>query len=94
MTSNSTKARAFFPLKKTGDPGPKKDVHPQKPPYDFNKWIDKHAVLSEFPMCERTLYNYRKKGIIPHVLFGNKFLYNRTALEAKLLKMQKGGAAD
>jgi hypothetical protein len=45
-------------------------------------------------MCERTLYNYRKKGIIPHVLFGNKFLYNRTALEAQLLKMQKGGAAD
>ena len=48
---------------------------------EFNVWIDKQDVMLEFHVSERTLFNWRKKKVIPFTRLGRKIIYNRSLLE-------------
>jgi len=50
----------------------------------FDTWIDKQDVMLEFHLSERTLYNWRKKKILPYARLGKKIIYNRSLIEQTL----------
>ena len=56
-------------------------------PPAIDKWVDKQALIDEFNISERTLYNLRKKKELPFARLGRLVLYNRTKLEEKLRKL-------
>lgn len=54
-------------------------------PLEFSKWISTRQLLEEFPVSARSLYNWRKKCLLPFTFFEGKLLYDRTAFE-RILK--------
>lgn len=54
-------------------------------PLEFSKWMSTRQLLEEFPVSARSLYNWRKKKLIPYLFFEGKLLYDRTAFE-RILK--------
>lgn len=54
-------------------------------PLEFSKWMSTRQLLEEFPVSARSLYNWRKKKLLPYLFFEGKLLYDRTAFE-KILK--------
>ncbi|HET7117529.1 MAG TPA: hypothetical protein VFI29_13615 [Hanamia sp.] len=52
---------------------------------EFSVWRSTRQIIDEFPVCEKSLYNWRQAGILPHGLLGSKIMYNRTLIE-KILK--------
>jgi hypothetical protein len=52
----------------------------------LKRWMDKQDVMREFYVSERTLYNWRKKKLIPFGRIGRKFYYDRWGIEALLNK--------
>jgi len=52
----------------------------------LKRWLDKQDVMKEFYVSERTLYNWRKKKLIPFGNIGRKFYYDRRLIEGLLNK--------
>ena len=52
-------------------------------PPALDVWVDKQALIGEFKISEKTLYNLRKKKKLPFARLGRLILYNRTKLEEK-----------
>ena len=52
----------------------------------LKRWLDKQDVMREFYVSERTLYNWRKKKLIPFGNIGRKFYYDRRLIEGLLNK--------
>ena len=52
----------------------------------LKRWLDKQDVMREFYVSERTLYNWRKKKLIPFGNIGRKFYYDRRLIEDLLNK--------
>lgn len=76
----STKAPTSNSLKSNPPP----DYCPDAP-LEFSKWMSTRQLLEEFPVSARSLYNWRKKKLIPYIFFEGKLLYDRTAFE-RILK--------
>jgi len=51
---------------------------------EFDIWIDKQDVMLEFHVSERTLYNLRKRNILPFARLGKKIIFNRSLIEQML----------
>ena len=65
----------------SGNEQPSAKVEP-----DLKRWLDKQDVMREFYVSERTLYNWRKKKLIPFGNIGRKFYYDRRQIESLLNK--------
>lgn len=52
---------------------------------EFAVWRSSRQIMEEFPVSEKSLYNWRQAGILPFGLLGRKIMYNRTLIE-KILK--------
>jgi len=42
------------------------------------------------PLSRRSIFDYRRRGIIPSIQVGSKILYHRESVIAALLRQQKG----
>jgi hypothetical protein len=45
------------------------------------------------PLSRRSIFEWRRKGILPSIQIGSKILYHRESVIAALLRRQNGGAA-
>ena len=68
----------------TNHPG--NEQPPVKVKLALKRWLDKQDVMREFYVSERTLYNWRKKKLIPFGNIGRKFYYDRRLIEGLLSK--------
>ena len=60
-------------------------------PIQFSVWRSTRQILEEFPISEKSLYNWRTAGILPYGLLGKKIMYNRTVIEQILMSRWKVG---
>ncbi len=44
------------------------------------------------PLSRRSIFDYRRRGIIPSIQIGSKVLYHKESVIAALLRRQNGGA--
>jgi hypothetical protein len=44
------------------------------------------------PLSRRSIFEWRRKGILPSIQIGSKILYHRESVIAALLRRQNGGA--
>ena len=44
------------------------------------------------PLSRRSIFGYRRRGIIPSIQIGSKVLYHKESVIAALLRRQNGGA--
>ena len=63
-------------------------VEPQEVDRTFLTTTQLQKVL---PLSRRSIFEWRKKGIIPSIQIGSKILYHGPSVEAALLRRQKGG---
>lgn len=47
----------------------------------LNQWVTGTEACKKLKVCSRTLFEYRKKGIIKYSQFGRKILYKLSDLE-------------
>jgi hypothetical protein len=53
-----------------------------------------NAQLQEIlPLSRRSIFEWRRKGILPSIQVGSKILYHRESVIAALLRRQDGGIA-
>ena len=53
-----------------------------------------NAQLQEIlPLSRRSIFEWRRKGILPAIQVGSKILYHRESVIAALLRRQNGGVA-
>jgi hypothetical protein len=43
------------------------------------------------PLSRRSIFDYRRRGIIPSIQIGSKVLYHKNSVIAALLRRQRGG---
>lgn len=55
-------------------------------------FLNEEAILVMVPICRRSLHEYRKKGIIPSIKLGRRTLYHWPAVQAALLRLERGRA--
>jgi hypothetical protein len=48
-------------------------------------------ILQFVPVCRRTWWEWKSKGIIPYIKIGRKCLYDLESVRRALLRMQRGG---
>lgn len=53
-------------------------------------FIETPELLTRVPMCRKTLWKWRKNGIIPYVQAGGKILFHWPSVEAALVRRQRG----
>jgi len=58
---------------------------------DEDGFINETRFLQRVPVCRRTLYQWRERGIIPSVKIGKRVLFHWPSCQAALLRMQAGG---
>ncbi len=56
-------------------------------------FIDTQELLTQIPVCRRTLRNWMDNGLIPYVRVGGRILFHLESVTAALLRMQRNGGA-
>jgi hypothetical protein len=64
--------------------GPVNDQTPA--PVHKEIWLDKQDVLSRMHISERTLQNWRRKGVLPYYKIGGKIYYKESELNSMVQK--------
>jgi excisionase family DNA binding protein len=54
-------------------------------------FIDTQELLTQIPVCRRTLRNWMNSGKIPYIRMGGRIIFHRESVEAALLRAQRGG---
>lgn len=54
-------------------------------------FVNERALLSQLPVCRRTLKNWRDEGLIPFVKIGARVLYHPQSVTSALLRLQRNG---
>ncbi len=85
---NSKKTPATSPAPKPTNPSQPDEASTVKPIEPYGDWKQKEEIIEEFGVDVRTLYNWRKKGLIPFGTMGGKIYYDRKAIE---LMLKSGG---
>ncbi len=79
--------------KKTSPVSPLVPQTPPAPPQAANtantidgssNWIPKEEVMEQLQVSVRTLFNWRKKGVIPFKTIGGKIYYNGKVIDQML----------
>lgn len=65
---------------------------PAAPPQAERGFITTDELQKFLPLSRRSIFEWRKRGIIPSVQIGSKVLYHWPSVEAALLRHQNGGA--
>lgn len=71
------------------------DFSPEKllpPPPESERGFLTTSELQKtvLPLSRRSIFDYRRKGIIPSIQVGSKILYHRESVIAALLRRQRG----
>ena len=72
------------PVAKPTNPSQPDGPFPVNPAEPYGDWKQKEEIIEEFGVDVRTLYNWRKKGVIPFGTIGGKIYYDRKAIEQML----------
>jgi hypothetical protein len=62
-----------------------------KNPAIQSPFLDEKQILELVPVCRRTWWGWKSKGIIPYIKIGRKCLYDLESVRRALLRMQRGG---
>jgi hypothetical protein len=76
--------------------GLKKD-HPIPNPADttsdasteLDSWLDSYEVMKRLHISKRTLFRWRKKGIVPYTRMGGKYFYREKDVQRVMMKNYK-----
>ena len=60
---------------------------------DTRAFLTTAQLQKIIPLSRRSIFEWRKKGIIPSIQIGSKILYHGPSVEAALLRRQNGGVA-
>jgi hypothetical protein len=72
-------------------PAPK--LPPLPPEYERGFLTTSELQKTVLPLSRRSIFDYRRRGIIPSIQVGSKILYHRESVIAALLRRQDGGDA-
>jgi hypothetical protein len=82
-SNDTTLGTADFPAEKL----------PALPPkYERGFLTTSELQKTVLPLSRRSIFEWRKKGIIPSIQIGSKVLYHAASVERALLARQNGGA--
>jgi hypothetical protein len=62
-----------------------------KNPASQSPFLDEKQILELVPVCRRTWWGWKSKGIIPYIKIGRKCLYDLESVRRALLRLQRGG---
>jgi hypothetical protein len=81
-TTDTTPGAADFPAKKL----------PALPPQGDRGFLTTSELQKTvLPLSRRSIFDYRRRGIIPSIQIGSKILYHKESVIAALLRRQNGG---
>jgi hypothetical protein len=72
---------------------PAKKLPPLPPEYERGFLTTSELQKTVLPLSRRSIFDYRRRGIIPAIQVGSKILYHRESVIAALLRRQDGGVA-
>ena len=70
---------------------PAKKLPPLPPEYERGFLTTSELQKTVLPLSRRSIFDYRRRGIIPSIQVGSKILYHRESVIAALLRQQHGG---
>jgi len=62
-----------------------------KPPDGDRGFLTTSELQKIIPLSRRSIFEWRRKGILPSIQIGSKVLYHRESVIAALLRQQHGG---
>ena len=71
---------------------PAKKLPPLPPEYERGFLTTSELQKTVLPLSRRSIFDYRRRGIIPSIQIGSKVLYHKDSVIAALLRRQNGGA--
>jgi len=60
-------------------------------PHDDRQFLTNSQLQEILPLSRRSIFEWRRKGILPSIQVGSKILYHRESVIAALLRQQQGG---
>jgi hypothetical protein len=84
---SKNKSQPLPPENATGNT--KLAVKPQ--PHDDRQFLTNSQLQEILPLSRRSIFEWRRKGILPSIQVGSKILYHRESVIAALLRQQHGG---
>jgi hypothetical protein len=62
-------------------------------PHGDRQFLTNSQLQEILPLSRRSIFEWRRKGILPSIQVGSKILYHRESVIAALLRRQDGGVA-
>jgi hypothetical protein len=62
-------------------------------PHDARQFLTTAQLQEILPLSRRSIFEWRRKGILPSIQVGAKILFHGPSVEAALLRRQSGGVA-
>jgi hypothetical protein len=62
-------------------------------PHRDRQFLTNRQLQDILPLSRRSIFEWRRKGILPSIQVGAKILYHRESVIAALLRRQDGGVA-
>jgi hypothetical protein len=62
-------------------------------PHRDRQFLTNRQLQEILPLSRRSIFEWRRKGILPAIQVGSKILYHRESVIAALLRRQNGGVA-
>lgn len=59
-------------------------------PHRDREFLTNRQLQDILPLSRRSIYEWRRKGILPSIQVGSKILWHRESVIAALLRQQKG----
>jgi len=60
-------------------------------PHGDRQFLTNSQLQEILPLSRRSIFEWRRKGILPSIQVGSKILYHRESVIAALLRQQHGG---
>jgi hypothetical protein len=60
-------------------------------PHGDRQFLTNSELQEILPLSRRSIFEWRRKGILPSIQVGSKILYHRESVIAALLRQQHGG---
>jgi len=61
------------------------------PPEGDRQFLTTAQLQKILPLSRRSIFEWRRKGILPSIQVGSKILFHGPSVQAALLRMQRGG---
>ena len=62
-------------------------------PHGDRQFLTNSQLQEILPLSRRSIFEWRRKGILPSIQIGSKIIYHRESVIAALLRRQDGGVA-